>query len=493
MLCAISGVPPQEPVVSMKSGHVFEKRLIEKHLQVTGTCPVTKEELDMPDLIAVKGSQAIKPRAPDATSLPSMISSFQNEWDSVMLETFTLKQHLEATRQELAHALYQHDAACRVIARLIKERDEARAALGDTQVNVASALKQVTSASGDKESAGAGISSEVVKDMKAHAKTLSKGRKKKIKQLAADVTQVNLKKYSVAKSHPLHSASKPGVTCLDISSKDQNMVVTGGADGSAIVFNRSAGKIVDTLSGHKKKVTSVKFHPSGNNVFTTSTDNTAIIWGLKNDKYAVKSVLSQHTNDVVGCSLHPSGDYMVTASADKTWCFWDVATGICNKQVSDDKITAGYTQVTFHPDGLILGAGTEDSIVRIFDVTLQKNVANIKGHSGKVTALSFSENGYFLASGDENGVVKLWDLRKLENFHTITPAKADGGIGCLNFDASGSYLAVGGSTLGVYATKGWELVKTWSDHKDSLTSVQFGDKAGFFATTSKDRTLKFYS
>lgn len=76
----------------------------------------------------------MRPRPPTLTSIPALLSTFQNEWDALALETFKLKQQLSQTRDELANALYQHDAAVRVIARLTRERDEARAALSKVTV-----------------------------------------------------------------------------------------------------------------------------------------------------------------------------------------------------------------------------------------------------------------------------------------------------------------------------------------------------------------------
>ncbi len=90
--------------------------------------------MEITDLIDLKSSRIVAPRPPTLTSIPSLLSTFQNEWDALALESFTLRQQLQQTRQELATALYQHDAAVRVIARVTRERDEARDALSKVTI-----------------------------------------------------------------------------------------------------------------------------------------------------------------------------------------------------------------------------------------------------------------------------------------------------------------------------------------------------------------------
>jgi hypothetical protein len=115
-------------------GNVYEKRLIEAYINENGTEPTTGAALSAEDLLEIRTQPNVIPRPPQMTSIPAMLSMFQNEWDSMALQVYKLQQDLKQARQELSVALYQHDGAVRVIAQVASERDEARKALANVSV-----------------------------------------------------------------------------------------------------------------------------------------------------------------------------------------------------------------------------------------------------------------------------------------------------------------------------------------------------------------------
>lgn len=40
--------------------------------------------------------------------------------------------------------------------------------------------------------------------------------------------------------------------------------------------------------------------------------------------------------------------------------------------MADESLVAGYASAEFHPDGVLLGTGTQDGVVRVWDVKGQK-------------------------------------------------------------------------------------------------------------------------
>ncbi|KAI4342641.1 hypothetical protein MLD38_027241 [Melastoma candidum] len=508
MNCSISGEVPEDPVVSRNSGLLFDRRLIERHVSEYGKCPVTGEELAMDDLIPVKAGKIVRPRPMQAASIPGMLNIFQNEWDTLMLSHFSLEKQLHTAREELSHALYQHDASCRVIARLKRERDEARSMLAVAErqmpMSASTSVPVLALSNGVVENdeinhapqSRPGISEEIVAEITECNLSLSNQRKqRRIPPTLATANDVN--RYTQLASHPLHKTNKPGIVSLDINySKD--VIVTGGVDAAAVIFDRISGQILSTLSGHSKKVTSVRFVAPGDTVLTASTDKTVRIWeGTENGNYSCKHTLRDHSDEVQAVTVHATNNYFVTASSDCTWCFYDLSSCQCLQQVEGKPEDKGFTTAAFHPDGLILATGTITQNVKIWDVKSQASVTQFAGHKGPITAMSFSENGYYLATAAHDGV-RLWDLRKLKNFRVFSPYSEDTPTNSVEFDHSGSYLAVAGSDIRVYQVgnvrSDWECTKILPDLSGTgkIACAKFGPDAKYLAVGSMDRNLRIF-
>ena len=442
--------------------------------------------MTLEDLLPVKSSTTVKPRTTAAASIPGLLSIFHNEWDALMLETHELRVDLHGTRQELSHALYQHDAACRVISRLMKERDEAREALANARAAGPSAAPgkrgpssdaMEVDAEGDGKKQRSGVPPEAIDAMTAKSKELSKARKKReISSTLASPEDVG--KMDVRTTAPCHATKAKGIRAIRVNPSNADEVATGGADGSLALFDAAKGKRGALMTGHKKAVTDVAF--AGDAVLTSSADKTIKIWRGGAEAAAVAGV---HEGEVVAVSAHPTNAYAVSTGGDGAWAFVDVGAAEC---LSVQRDGAEYACGGFHPDGLILGTGAADSSVKIWDVKTSKVAAKVEGHVGAVTSMSFSENGYYLATCAQDGV-KLWDLRKLKNFKSVEAA----GVKCVRFDLSGHYLAVGGADACVHNVKAeWEVVKRWEASKAPVNALEFAADAKALYAGCGDHNLR---
>ncbi|KAG6919599.1 hypothetical protein DXG01_004263 [Tephrocybe rancida] len=482
--CAISGEPPQEPVVSTKSGKVYERRLIVKYITENGTDPVTGDKLEEADLITIKASpETAAPRPPTHTSIPALLQTMQNEWDALVLEMYALKQQHNSTRQELSYALYAQDAASRVVARLIRERDAAREALANVQATMGIApseasAEDVEMAEGATED---GLPAAVIASIDETHQALSAARKKR-KPPPEYTNATEVKTFTAKHAIPsLHSASPAGITSLAVSRLTPSQFLTGGNDKIVQLYDRDTDKVLASLKGHTKKINHVAFREQEANstlLISASADKTSKIWSLDSasQEYIPRSTIRSHKGELTGLAVHPTSSLLALCSADKTYSIHDLNTfSQVFRSVPSDE---AFTSLSIHPDGTLLALGTPASTIQIYDIRTGAIAASLTPPEGvpfTVHTLSFSENGYHLLSPNSLSSVAIWDLRKQRSTHSISLGD-DFKINKVLYDTSAQFLGVAGN-LGarVFAHKTWEeLIKL--DEGGEVSDLVFGNQ-----------------
>lgn len=352
-ICSISGMPAQQPVISKKTGHVFEQRLIEKHIEATGRCPITKQELYKEDLIEIKidgdknhsTSQKFlsKPVSVNLTSMPGMFSELQAQWENVLIETHQLKKELDVARQELAHSLYQYDASCRVICNLLKERDFAREELENYRMEFEDVEEEGFEG---EEIDYMGINKDLARRIQELSYKLMADRKnRKINEslfMFDEISNFKCKTthypFADVKSKDLIN-NEIGITCADIRNGDTNLdhLILGSNEGSLGLCRINSNQDKDftlsnilTLKSFNKSVNDIQFCPSrdifgfaagyddGTSVFyiNTNKDND----NLKlSERYRTNNII--HSQAITSISFHPLEEYAIMASLDGYWSF----------------------------------------------------------------------------------------------------------------------------------------------------------------------------
>jgi pre-mRNA-processing factor 19 len=344
---------------------------------------------------------------------------------------------------------------------------------------------------------------KAVKDkIQERATVLFKDRKSR--QISPNLaTSEDMKSYDVLASHNYHKSSPPGVTCLSIDPHNPHLILTGGNDGNAILFNTTTAKIHTKLlaenasTTHSKPVTSTQIHAHSPLALTASEDASVKLWSISAPGSADLRYSYSHTDAVVAVSFQPTGEYFASIARDGVWGFHDAQEGGLLTAVHADA-PARYSSGMFHPDGLLLGVGEESGRACIWDMKSLKIAAKFQPESaGHVTCLDFSENGYYLAVGYQladhvTSSVSIWDLRKQKAVYQI-PLPEQFALRSLAFDFSGNFLAAAGAPgVQLYFGKSFAHIQTLQKHSAPVTGVRWGSDAAALVTCSLDRCVKIW-
>jgi len=428
-VCSISGEECKDAVVT-PSGHICERRLLlSKLVDTGGTDPfrpnVILNESDLVTLQLPKDAydNVPPPRLETATSFSQLLQLMQREHDALLLELYDTRKALEETRMELSQALYQTDAAVRVIARLSMERDQAKQDLinfkptPDAPVAMVQNEEEQPPSCHDPQPEAMQVEPEEPKKEESFAipeddlnvmieawQKLSAERKARKKQKdAPTLSPEDLAKFQALDSKSLHKSNKPGVTAI---SSGGSLVASAGKDKHVIVYSRAKDQIVNSIS-----------MPSSSGTLTCV--DLALVNNPKSSLMQTL-VVTGDTAGVIRCFAEFPDPDDSTATVMKA--FGDVKGGL---GLSDEK--ENVVDVTFHPTGHYVLASTANGNVVM--VKLQQPLDD--GAEGtmeilnklsaldqselekgtKVTSSALHPDGLIYLVGLSTGAIQVWDLK----------------------------------------------------------------------------------
>ena len=354
----------------------------------------------------------------------------------------------------------------RVIARLTRERDEAREALSKVDIGARAAPTNGDAMQVDN----AGLPESIITKIEATQERLSKTRRKRpVPEDWATADEISTYK-------PTQHFETPysGGRVFSLDATDE-LALVAGSEPAAGVYSLQQQRLLYSLDGDGGLIMDAVW--AGSHTVIASEQG----WVKVFEGTRKLSTFSRHVGEITGLSLHPSGDILASVGAEKSYALYDLENKNTITQIYTDsgmplilpiplpisaKLIYSPTALdttSFHPDGHLLALGTRSGNILIYDLkssALAATFASPPSESYPITALSFSENGTWLASNSAStSQISIWDLRKSTRIHTID---AGGPVTALAWDYSAQFLATGGPN-GVTVQRYDKGSKAWSE------------------------------
>jgi len=224
-----------------------------------------------------------------------------------------------------------------------------------------------------------------------------------------------------AESKPVRLAALPvsyqPVLALALSPDDKRLAVAQASQILVHDLSQTNRPIVAQLQGHRDAVQSLAWSTNGR-LLASGGFRKIVLWDMDTLKQE-----REITNNLVGriTALQFTSDGATLLAADGV----PTKSGIIHSfSVADGKAASFpahkdtvYALRITHNDKVLATAGA-DKLIKLWDLSTQKELGKLEAHLGHVLALAFNHEGTMLASGSADRVLHIWDIKTHK--HEIT-------------------------------------------------------------------------
>ncbi len=259
-------------------------------------------------------------------------------------------------------------------------------------------------------------------------------------------------------------------------------------------------------------INSLAFNSSGS-FLVSSDDDDVYIWDMKTKEGHSLLSLVETGHYVSHLALSPDGRLLVTAGSGGTWLY-DVQTKAQLAQLEGTTPNRDWGNfaglpLTFSHSGKILAAGRcqvylsssngssrcARTRISLWDPLAKKRLLPFFTiTTGEVNSLAFSQDDTILAAGSDDGLVRLWNVTTGDQLTTPLPVSTQP-ISSVAFNANGNTLAVGSTdgTVSLWdSTTGKHIRSLMASNTHSIFSVAFSPNGKILAAGSDDGLIRLW-
>ena len=278
------------------------------------------------------------------------------------------------------------------------------------------------------------------------------------------------------------------IRSLAISRDHQVLVCTAG-DGSVALYRRGTNGYSHITTSHTLSLsfdTFAAIGPEGNVLVTGDDSGKVCLWDSETLEL-LETLRDDPKSRVRSLAISPNGKMLAIGDARGRVELWDL-----DSKVKLGEIPAHAREVgalTFSPDGKLLATGelqwlpkkdnewvdtenTEESYLKVWNVTTREPVFELRGHWGSVNSIAFSPDGQVLASASQDSSIRLWNMADGKQLRVLF------GFDALNdvaFSPDGSKIAAACNqgVVQVWETQTARLLYDFAAHWNNTIQIAF--------------------